>query len=290
MKSYHESGNFFKSKSMKNFKVQKNQKLVKFLQNEYGDSIKYSVILKLLKNKDVKVNGKRISKDIELEVNDVVEVYYDGEKSKTPLSIVYVDENIVVIDKPKKCEYEKALDMVKEVYSNASGVHRLDTNTTGLMIFSLNANSENELKKAFKEGKIQKKYIAEVYGKFDKKEDILVDYLVKDSDLSKVKIYKEKQPNSLTVKSGYKVLFENENSSIVEVTLYTGRTHQIRAHFSFYGHFVIGDGKYGKEKINRELGAKSQRLTAVSITFNFDKNSPLYYLNKLEIKLNRQPF
>ncbi|MBQ9782430.1 MAG: RluA family pseudouridine synthase [Clostridia bacterium] len=275
---------------MKSFKVQKNQKLIKFLQNEYGDSIKYSVILKLLKNKDVKVNGKRVSKDVELFANDLVEVYYDGEKTKTVPLVVYVDENIVVIDKPKKCEYESALNIVKSAYSGAIGVHRLDTNTTGLMVFALNSASENELKKAFKESKIQKKYIAEVYGKFDKKEDILLDYLVKDSNLSKVKIFKEKVPNALTVKTGYKVISESETTSVIEVTLYTGRTHQIRAHFSYYGHFVIGDGKYGKEKINRELGAKTQRLTAVSIIFNFDKNSILNYLNKLEIKLNRNPF
>ena len=275
---------------MKSFKVQKNQKLIKFLQNEYGDIIKYSVILKLLKNKDVKVNGKRVSKDVELFANDLVEVYYDGEKTKTVPLVVYVDENIVVIDKPKKCEYESALNIVKSAYSGAIGVHRLDTNTTGLMVFALNSASENELKKAFKESKIQKKYIAEVYGKFDKKEDILLDYLVKDNNLSKVKIFKEKVPNALTVKTGYKVISESETTSVIEVTLYTGRTHQIRAHFSYYGHFVIGDGKYGKEKINRELGAKTQRLTAVSIIFNFDKNSILNYLNKLEIKLNRNPF
>ena len=231
-----------------------------------------------------------VSKDVELFANDLVEVYYDGEKTKTAPLVVYVDENIVVIDKPKKCEYESALNMVKSAYSGAIGVHRLDTNTTGLMIFALNSASENELKKAFKESKIQKKYIAEVYGKFDKKEDILLDYLVKDSNLSKVKIFKEKVPNALTVKTGYKVISESETTSVIEVTLYTGRTHQIRAHFSYYGHFVIGDGKYGKEKINRELGAKTQLLTAVSITFNFDKNSILNYLNKLEIKLNRNPF
>ena len=275
---------------MKSFIVTKSQKLIKFIQSEYGENIKYSQILKLLKNKDVKVNGKRISKDIELYENDKIDVYYDGETIVKVLDIVYKDQNILVIDKPKKCDYIESLNLVKKEYNSAVAVHRLDTNTTGIIIFALNEVSENELIKAFKEGKIQKKYIAEVYGKFDKKEDVLTDYLVKDERLSKVKIYKEKTVNALTVKTGYKVLSESEKTSIIEVTLYTGRTHQIRAHMSFYGHFVIGDGKYGKEKINKELGAVVQRLTANYINFNFSKDSPLNYLNNLTISLNRNPF
>ncbi len=275
---------------MKSFIVQKNQKLIKLIQNEYGDSIKYSAILKLLKNKDVKVNGKRVSKDIELYENDKVDVYYDGEKTQIIVDVIYKDENVLVINKPKKCDYTMALEIVKKQYENAVAVHRLDTNTTGLMIFALNKNSENELKKAFKEGKIQKKYIAEVYGKFIKKEDILIDYLVKDKIASKVKIYKEKTVDSLTVKTGYKVIAENEETSFIEITLYTGRTHQIRAHMAYYGHFVIGDGKYGKEKINKRLGANSQRLIAVSITFNFSQKSLLNYLNNQTIRLEKQFF
>ena len=172
---------------MKSFIVTKSQKLIKFIQSEYGENIKYSQILKLLKNKDVKVNGKRISKDIELYENDKIDVYYDGETIVKVLDIVYKDQNILVIDKPKKCDYIEALNLVKKEYNSAVAFHRLDTNTTVLMIFALNEVSENELIKAFKEGKIQKKYIAEVYGKFDKKEDVLTDYLVKDERLSKVK-------------------------------------------------------------------------------------------------------
>ena len=270
---------------MKSFIVTKNQKLIKFIQSEYGENIKYSQILKLLKNKEIKVNGKRVSKDIELNENDKIDVYYDGEVAVKVLDIVYADQNVIVIDKPKKCDYSKALNLVKTSYENAVAVHRLDTNTTGLMIFALNSESESELVKAFKEGKVQKKYIAEVYGKVSKKEDILTDYLVKDSNSSTVKIFKEKTLNSLTVKTGYKVLKETDLTSIIEVTLYTGRTHQIRAHMSFYGHFVIGDGKYGKEKINKQLGVSSQRLTAVKINFDFNENSFLNYLNKLFSKM-----
>ena len=74
------------------------------------------------------------------------------------------------------------------------------------------------------------------------------------------------------------------------MTLYTGRTHQIRAHLAFYGHFVIGDGKYGKEKINRQFNANYQRLCAYKITFKFSENSLLNYLNGKEISLSRNAF
>ena len=275
---------------MRNFTVDKQQKLIKFLLGAYGESITYSKLMKLLRQKDIKVNGVRIKNDISLNEGDIVEVYFDGENYQKEIPIVYADENIVVVNKPYSTSYDGANMLISNIYPTATSVHRLDTNTTGLLIFALNSVSENELKKAFKAGKVCKKYLAQVYGTFDKKEDILVDYLVKDSTQSLVKVYKEKVENALTIKTGYKVLETYENSSLIEVTLYTGRTHQIRAHMSFYGHFVIGDGKYGKESINRTFKAKKQLLCAYKINFNFDKESPLYYLNKKEISLNNKPW
>ncbi len=275
---------------MYSFIVEKNQKLIKFIQEKFNNSIKYSQILKLIKNKDIKVNGKRVSKDIDLSVGDKIDVYTTIEIVKNQPNIVYVDENILVIDKPVKKDYLSILNDIKESYPTLVAVHRLDTNTTGLMVFALNEKSEKELLKAFKKGDIQKKYITEVYGNFDKDELVLEDFLVKDKDKSIVKIYKNKVENSLTVKTGCKVLQRLNESTILEVTLYTGRTHQIRAHLSYYGHFVIGDGKYGKEKINRQFKASHQRLCAYKIAFKFNENSLLNYLNGKEISLNRKPF
>ena len=275
---------------MYSFNVEKNQKLIKFIQEKFNSSIKYSQILKLIKNKDIKVNGKRISKDIDLNVGDKIDVYTTIEIVKNQPNIVYIDDNILVIDKPIKKDYLSILSEIKEYYPTAVAVHRLDTNTTGLMVFALNEKSENELLNAFKKGDIQKKYITEVYGSFDNNELILEDYLVKDSDSGIVKIYKNKVENSLTVKTGYKVLQRLTDSTILEVTLYTGRTHQIRAHLAFYGHFVIGDGKYGKEKINRQFKANYQRRCAYKIAFKFRENSLLNYLNGKEISVSRNPF
>ena len=89
----------------------------------------------------------------------------------------------------------------------------------------------------------------------------------------------------------YKVIkVLNDGLSLCEFTLHTGRTHQIRCHLAFIGHFVIGDGKYGKEEINKVFKAKKQRLFAVKIVFNFEKGDYLEYLNKKEITLPKNPF
>ena len=83
---------------------------------------------------------------------------------------------------------------------------------------------------------------------------------------------------------------ERENSTLIEVNLITGKTHQIRAHFSHIGHFVIGDNKYGDTKINKLFGAKRQRLVSYKIIFSFDSDSKLYYLNNEQIELKNIKF
>ncbi|MBQ0099157.1 MAG: RNA pseudouridine synthase, partial [Firmicutes bacterium] len=104
-------------------------------------------------------------------------------------------------------------------------------------------------------------------------------FLLKDSDKNIVKVFDKQVKDSVPIKTGYKVKEEKEKSSILNVKLYTGKTHQIRAHLSHIGHFIIGDSKYGKDAINREFNAKSQRLSSYKLTLKFNKESPLYYLN-----------
>ena len=94
-----------------------------------------------------------------------------------------------------------------------------------------------------------------------------------------MKIYDRKVENSVTIITGYKVIEKLGETSVLDVTLFTGKTHQIRAHLAYIGHFIIGDGKYGDNSINKRLGVKNQQLTAYSLTLHFSKDSPLYYLD-----------
>ena len=174
---------------------------------------------------------------------------------------------------------EEIFESVKEQYKGAGFIHRLDRNTSGIMIFSLNGEAEKELINGFKTHSFIKIYLATVYGKMPKKSDLLTAYLVKDSDNAIVKIYDKKVNGSVLIKTGYTVIEQKKDTSIVSVRLYTGKTHQIRAHLAHIGNPILGDGKYGDFEMNNKYNAKSQMLSATQLTLNFDKQSPLYYLN-----------
>ncbi len=255
----------------------KNKKLSKFVLQSCSD-ISYSAFMKLLREKDIKINGKRVSQDCALNVGDRVEIYYIPAK-KPKYALIFSDENIIVIDKKSGYTSEEVFVDLQEEYNGTRFIHRLDRNTAGVMIFARNDIAENLLLQGFKKHSFDKKYLAKVYGKMPKEKDILTAFLTKDSTASTVKIFDRKMPNSVEIKTGYKVLSNSGETSLLEVTLYTGKTHQIRAHLAHMGHFIIGDGKYGDNQINKNFKTKSQMLVAHSLMLKFEENSALYYLN-----------
>lgn len=262
---------------MKSFKAQKNVKLSKFLLDSYNGGLSFSMFNKLLRKKDIKVNGERVNKDITLNIGDEVVVYYDGEQVKVTYKTIYKDENILVVSKPKGITSEDFYNQIND--GNLYFCHRLDRNTDGLMIFAYNERAYEELLKGFKDRTFNKIYRAKVYGKMEKNEDLLQAYLFKDSKKSLSLIYDNKVKGSVLIKTYYKVIESHDNYSILSVELLTGRTHQIRAHLAHIGHFILGDGKYGNDKINREFGEKELNLTAQKLTLHFEKGSFLAYLD-----------
>ncbi len=272
---------------MKSFTVDKKIKLSKLLEEKYGAEMPYSSYKKLLRNKDIKINGKRVNADVALLVGDFIEVYFDGVKK--PLNVVFKDENVLILDKPAGITSEDFSSLVKNEYEGAVLCHRLDRNTSGLLVFALNGEAEKELLKAFKEREIDKYYLTEVYGSFEEETGVLTDYLVKDSESSTVKIYSKEVQASVKIITEYKTVEKLEETSILSIKLITGKTHQIRAHLAFYGKFVIGDGKYGNNLINKRLGAKFQRLTAKKLIFNV-RCGALSYLNGKTVEITRKPW
>ena len=272
---------------MKTFEVNKQEKLSKFLLGCYGADLPYATLRKLLRNKDIKVNGKRVNDDVMLSVGDTVVVYYDGERLFTP---IFECEDVVVFDKPPTLTSEDF-----ELKLNTQGYkvklcHRLDRNTSGLLVFAKTTIGYEEMLKAFKDRTIDKFYMAEVYGKLSKKSATLTAFLQKDADTGFVKIFDNQVVGSEKIITEYQVVEERENSTVIKVKLITGKTHQIRAHFAHIGNFVVGDGKYGDNAQNKAFKAKRQRLTAYSVEFHFEGSSPLFYLNGKVITLQQVPF
>ena len=268
---------------MKTFKVDKEQKLSKFLNAKYGALMPYSTFMKLLRNKDIKINGFRVSKDVSLSVGDDVIVYFDGKKEV--YKPIYSNAKILVFNKPPTITSEDFEVIINKDYIGAKLCHRLDRNTSGLLVFATDETAYTEMLSAFKKRSIDKYYKAEVYGKLSNKKGVLTSYLVKDSENSIVKIYDKEVINSTKIVTEYEVIEELSETSIVKVKLITGTTHQIRAHLAHIGHCIVGDNKYGDVEINKKLKAQRQKLTAYKIAFNFEPNSPLYSLNKEIIEI-----
>lgn len=93
------------------------------------------------------------------------------------------------------------------------------------------------------------------------------DYLLKNAKEGKVRIFQEKHAGAVPVEASVRVIGYDKNSTLVEVVIHNGKTHQIRAQLAAHGHFILGDGKYGRDDINNKFGVKRQQLTAKNLFF-----------------------
>lgn len=274
--------------TIKTIKCERNQKLSKLILDELG--IAYNQIQKIIRNKDVKINSKRVSKDVDLVKGDIIEIYIN----EKPLDIVYEDDNIVIVLKPKNIETvsEFANDDLKSKLSNQLkteiyAVHRLDRNTQGLVIFAKNNEAKKSLDEVIKDRKLEKFYLAKVIGIPAKNSENLIAYLKKDEKKSLVSISDKKETGYEEIKTNYKVLEQVDDCSILEVELITGKTHQIRAHLSHIGYPILGDEKYGNAEINRMHKKKYQCLCSYKFIFHFEENNYLFYLNNKIVELDK---
>jgi 23S rRNA pseudouridine1911/1915/1917 synthase len=199
--------------------------------------------------------------------------------------VLYADENILVANKRAgECVAEAdGENSMQERLSGGFGavypVHRLDHNTSGLVLFARNAAAKEELDEVIRGRSINKTYRCVVKGHFRKKSGQETAYARKDPEGARVYVSDSEQPGFKEMITRYKVLKEFSDSSLLEVILITGRTHQIRAHMAHLGHPVLGDDKYGDRAFNRERQEQSQVLQAVTLEPAFPDGSLLSYLN-----------
>lgn len=296
------------------------QRLDKFL-SKAVKAMPKSLMYKGIRTKKIKVNRKRAEIGYILEEGDTVELFISEEffsdnasdsafmKLTPKLDIVYEDENIMLLDKRpglivhsddeedvntlishvKAYLYRKSEYNPEDEQSFAPALcNRIDRNTGGIVIAAKNAEALRIMNEKIRNDELSKFYLAAVHGHMPKKADTLHGYLHKDQANNIVDISTVKKPGYKEIITKYRVLDENNSLSLVEVELVTGRTHQIRAHFSSIGHPLLGDGKYGVNRDDKKLGYKFQALYAFRLEFHFRTDSgALSYLNGKSFSIDK---
>jgi 23S rRNA pseudouridine955/2504/2580 synthase len=167
--------------------------------------------------------------------------------------------------------------------------NRIDRNTGGIVIAAKNAEALRVMNEKIKNDEIRKFYLCAVHGKLPKRADTLKGFLRKDSKNNLVTVSDTEKPGFKNIITKYKVIQEERESSLVEVELVTGRTHQIRAHMAHIGHPLLGDGKYGVNRDDKKKGYHYQALYSYKLRFDFEQSGDvLDYLSGKEYRLPRE--
>lgn len=293
------------------FENDANQRVDKFIQKALP-TLPKSLMYKYIRNKKIKLNGKRCEISTKLVVGDeftcyIAEEFFEVEKDnlflKAPidLHIIYEDENIIIMNKEKGLLahsdeigqidslvhrmkhylYEKnEYDFENEQSFAPALCHRIDRNTQGIVIGAKNAQALRDINEAIKERCVDKFYLCVVEGIFEEKQKKILAYHQKVNQ--QVKIVGKPQDGFHEIETGYKVLLEKNNLSLLEIELFTGKSHQIRALMAYLKHPLYGDVKYGAKK--REY--LYQALCAYRVCFH-DMPSSLNYLNGMEIAIDK---
>lgn len=264
--------------SIKEFKVHGECELLEFLFEKFS-KLSRNAVKSILSGHYVAVNGAPVSQyNLKLSKDDVVIVSKQriSKKNRQDLPIIYEDDEFIVINKPSRLlsvpsdnekgrtAYRMVNDYIqqKNKHERVYVVHRLDEDTSGVLMFAKNPKIKDILQKEWNDIVLARGYYAIVEGKMEKSEATLINYLKENSlNLMYVTSNKNEGKKCLTQ---YKVLKSNQNYSLLDVNIDTGRKNQIRVQLGHIGHHVIGDDKYGEPSDPlKRLGLHAYKLKFV---------------------------
>ena len=314
--------------SMKELTISKNdagQRLDRFI-GKAVPLLPESLLQKYIRLKRIKVNDKGSKRDYRLQMGDNIKLYINDEffekpreensylKVSTPrLTIIYEDENILLADKKpgvlchsagawdyntlianiQAYAYQKGEWRPREENSFAPALcNRIDRNTGGIVIAAKNAEALRIMNEKIRDREITKRYLCVVHGKPRPTEGRLEGYIFKDAKKNQVYVKDKMQPGAKLSVTEYRLLQSKNHLSLVECTLLTGRTHQIRAQMAHAGWPLLGDGKYGSERENKKFDETSgQALYSYKLRFDFPTDAGiLEYLRGREFEVEKIDF
>lgn len=282
-----------------------------------------SLLQKYIRLKRIKVNGKPAKRDLRLSTGDVLTLYINDEFFEAPrednawlkiakprLNILYEDENILLADKKPgvlchsagKWDYNTLIANIQAYLAQKGEWHpkeensfcpalcnRIDRNTGGIVIAAKNAEALRILNEKIRDREIEKYYLCAVYGRPKPDNGQLKNELFKDAVKNQVYVKSKPEPGSRSAVTEYQVLMTRAGLSLVECRLLTGRTHQIRVQMAYAGWPLLGDGKYGREQINRRYHEEGQALYSWRLCFDFSTDAGLLnYLRGKEFSVDRE--
>ncbi|MCL2399318.1 MAG: RluA family pseudouridine synthase [Defluviitaleaceae bacterium] len=267
-----------------------------------------SLIYKLLRKKRIKLNGKRAEGSEITAIGDQVIFYLASEtlqgfmkeaKPKPkhvaePPDIIHEDDNILLVNKPAglltHSDTANSQDTLVDRLSyylydedddfRPSVCNRLDRNTSGLVVSGKNMASIQALNSIFASRQVEKIYLAVVCGRLENA-GVLKGYMIKDEKANQSYILPQQQEGAVFIHTEYSTLSATDNFSLIRVQIHTGKSHQIRLHFSTLGHPLAGDIKYGGKRLENHRG---QLLHCYSLKFSNLKSGYLSYLSNRQWK------
>ena len=273
---------------------EENVRLDKFIMNSISD-LSRTLIQEYIKEGHVLVNGKIEKASYKIKMNDAIEITIPDNKEMDvlpediPLDIVYEDQDVIVVNKPSGMIVHPSVGIYSGTLVNAllyhckdlSGingvnrpgiVHRIDKETSGLLMVAKNDKAHKSLSEQLKEHSVTRRYVALVHGVIPHVHGKVNAPIGRDvNDRQKMAVTKNNSKEAIT---NFTVLERYDDMSLIECRLETGRTHQIRVHMSYIGYPVYGDPKYGKKKDDQFLDIVSKILK------EYDYNLEVKYTKK----------